>query len=148
MSIFCVVDLHVVQVTEALEGVDFTPVYFAKQEKSDPEFAVPFDGGYQPPAAPLEKPEASHHSRMARGQSVYTEANGVPVMLSSTPSLFQESRAKRDQRGRQSMNSEIGSRSERGSYPIPQMPPQSATGSARQGLPSGPRSKLSISKKF
>lgn len=116
------IDWHVVQVTEALEGVDFTPVYFAKQEKSNPEFAVSFDGGYQPPGAPLEKPEASHRSRVARGQSVYSEANGAPVILSSTPSLFQESRAKRDQHGRQSMNSEAGSRSERDCYPTYRYP--------------------------
>jgi hypothetical protein len=180
--------MHAVKVTEALEGVDFTPVYFAKgAEKSDFEFAVRFDGGYQPPGAYLEKPEASHRPPMgARGQSVYSEANGAPVMMSSTPILFQESSlaclSKQSGRfggGHMSMTSDARSTSERDSYTSPQMPPQSAadsarsrvlensrklssgsvrsvsshnstssTGSARQGLPSNPKSKLSTSNKF
>ncbi|KAF9456388.1 hypothetical protein BDZ94DRAFT_1275823 [Collybia nuda] len=164
---------HFLQVTDALEGADFTPVYFAKDEKSDIEFAVRFDGGYQPPNTYVDKPEASHPSpKGVRGQSVYSEANGVPVMLSSTPPLFQEmSLAKYGRSDHLSM--ELGAGSEKVGYTSPQIPPQSATdsarsrvrensrrlssssgsshasnGSTRQGLPSNPRSNISTSNKF
>jgi len=91
---------HYLQVTDALEGMDFTPVYFSKDaEKASPHASDKFDGiqdekysgetylnTVQQPALPYMPSKAAK----TRGASIYTNSSGAPLKLSSTPSLFRE----------------------------------------------------------
>jgi len=96
---------HYLQVSDALEGMDFTPVYFSKDaEKASSSFPVRFDGGSDDEKYPsdifyqntIQQPQLSYQSiGKSRGGSVYTNSSGDPVKLSSTPSLFQDNRSRK-----------------------------------------------------
>ncbi|KAF8175156.1 hypothetical protein BJ912DRAFT_822266, partial [Pholiota molesta] len=93
---------HYLQVTDALEGMDFTPVVFPKEKDdgrdlekydiADSELA-PINAPFAPmtirvPAAAFStsgKPKTG-----ARGQSVYSDVRGSAVYISSTPPLVSE----------------------------------------------------------
>lgn len=90
---------HYLQVTETLEGMDFTPVYFSNDtEKAGSQFPVRFDGSQDEKYSSesflntLQHPELSYQPTTAkvRGPSIYTNSSGAPLKLSSTPSLFRE----------------------------------------------------------
>jgi len=153
---------HYLQVTDALDGVDFTPVNFSK----DDERAVGYDDalgsdGYLDEKYPVaiaagyvQQPELSYQygKKTRRGQSVYSEKNGVSVKLSSTPSLFQE-RERAAQRARSTRRDKVFGGDNlnltRDGYTQPQMPPKSATVATSRprsrDLTSSPRSSVSSS---
>lgn len=88
---------HYLQVTEALEGVDFTPVSFSKGYDSDAE-KIDFEElkrSTRVPFAPitLQLPTLSFQDQKRqskRGSSTYFEPNGNPLSSSSSPPLVSE----------------------------------------------------------
>ncbi|KAG6828032.1 hypothetical protein H0H92_009569 [Tricholoma furcatifolium] len=94
---------HFLQVTDALEGVDFTPVMFPN-DKEKGFLGAPFDADPSSPdekypldtmAEPIAQPQAAYKPAIKLRQSVYSEKNGVSMKLSYTPSLFQDRAAER-----------------------------------------------------
>ncbi|PPQ64909.1 hypothetical protein CVT24_008249 [Panaeolus cyanescens] len=97
---------HYLLVTEALEGVDFTPVNFPKKgnnsiidvEKSGDatlsqhKTSSSFDSTINTPAFPVTawQPTYIGGGKKQRGVSVYSEKNGSPIILSSSPPLVSE----------------------------------------------------------
>ncbi|KAH9481284.1 hypothetical protein JR316_0005806 [Psilocybe cubensis] len=83
---------HYLQVTEALEGVNFTPVYFTNDSKSDiekPEIVPQLtrltpDGKH---VVELPVPIYATNPAGTRGVSVYSDTNASPILLSSSPPL-------------------------------------------------------------
>ncbi|GLB44647.1 hypothetical protein LshimejAT787_1702740 [Lyophyllum shimeji] len=136
---------HFLQVSDALDGVDFTPVYFSKDAEKGNTFNVTLndsprylDEKYSTDSmtSPVQQPELTYNTvpRAPRGQSVYSTASGMPVKLSSTPSLFQErdraaSRAASARRTKAFGGNHLNLG--RDGYTQPQMPPRSATPSIR-----------------
>ncbi|KAF8961596.1 hypothetical protein BDZ97DRAFT_1190460 [Flammula alnicola] len=86
---------HYLQVTDALEGLDFTPVYFPKDDEKDPEkYASIADlktsKAIRPTQITLQLPAASFQDlRKGRGSSIYSET-GSPIFFSSSPPLVSE----------------------------------------------------------
>ncbi|KAJ3514816.1 hypothetical protein NLJ89_g2146 [Agrocybe chaxingu] len=90
---------HYLQVTEALDGVDFTPVYFPKGREVDPEKATALETKLSEKsddahlttviALPLAA-QQSPTERKQRGESIYSEQDGTPIFLSSSPPLVSD----------------------------------------------------------
>jgi len=154
---------HFLQVSDALDGVDFTPVYFSKDAEKGNTFDVklnrsPYslDEKYSSDLtmAYIQQPELSYNSasKAPRGQSVYSQKSGTPVKLSSTPSLFQErdraaTRAVSTRRTKTFGGTHLNLG--RDGYTQPQIPPGSAAPSIRtrashrsRDLTSSPRSSV------
>ncbi|KAF8064161.1 hypothetical protein FPV67DRAFT_1420008 [Lyophyllum atratum] len=154
---------HFLQVSDVLEGADFTPVYFSKDAEKRNTFNVNLNDNtrYLDEKYPsdmtkgyIQQPEVSYssNSKAPRGQSVYSENSGMPVKLSSTPSLFQErdraaARAASTRRSKAFGGDHLNLG--RDGYSQPQMPPRSATPSTRtrashrsRDLTSSPRSSV------
>jgi len=136
---------HFLQVSDALEGVDFTPVYFNKDAEkgnmfndklndSDPDLDEKYPADVT--AGYIQQPELSYKSasKSSRGQSVYSERSGIPVKLSSTPSLFQERDRAATRAASTRWNKAFGGNLSvlgRDGYAQPRMPSMSATPSTR-----------------
>lgn len=82
-----------VQVTEALEGVNFTPVYFTNDSRSSdiekPEIMPQLTRLTPDGRHIVELPVPIYASNLAgiRGVSVYSDTNASPILLSSSPPL-------------------------------------------------------------
>ncbi|TFK37642.1 hypothetical protein BDQ12DRAFT_685042 [Crucibulum laeve] len=159
---------HYLHVSEALEGVDFTPVYFPKDGKEDIEKATYLDEKASPIASPIQYPGLSYQSlKKARGPSVYSEANGSPIILSSTPPLISDLSTPSDfRRFKQSTrDSHIGFNSSSGGAATIHVPLRTSAHSSpdravvnspptnladrvkcRHGLPTNPRTTIAVSK--
>ncbi|KAG5645647.1 hypothetical protein DXG03_005638 [Asterophora parasitica] len=129
--------------SDALEDVNFTPVYFSNDsEKATPTFNVNFNkrerysdekSSVDMTTAYVQQPVLAYSpatTKAPRGQSVYSESSGVPVQLSSTPSLFQErdraaSRAASTRKAKAFRGTQLNLGED--GYAQPQMPPRSAT---------------------
>ncbi|KAG5651831.1 hypothetical protein H0H81_007263 [Sphagnurus paluster] len=131
---------HFLQVSEALEGVNFTPVYFSGDSEKGNTFKVSLNQtlyekdskhSSETSVDSIQQPELSYNSHRApRGESVYSETTGAPVKLSSTPSLFQErdraaARAASARRNRAFGGAPLNLGSD--GYTQPQIPLRSAT---------------------
>ncbi|KIM37933.1 hypothetical protein M413DRAFT_448195 [Hebeloma cylindrosporum] len=101
---------HYLQVMHALAGVDFTAVHFSKGydveekdgtyasgfEKSDPHRAFSIQipalaySQSQGPNAKLQQNNATALTQVKRGSSIYSEPQGMPILLSSSPPLVSE----------------------------------------------------------
>ncbi|KAF8910614.1 hypothetical protein CPB84DRAFT_1743449 [Gymnopilus junonius] len=77
-------DISAVQVNDALEGVDFTPVYFTKPDLEDIEKSSPSDVLPEPQS--LAPPKPIHLSK-PRGDSIYSDVDAAPIILSASPPL-------------------------------------------------------------
>ncbi|KAF8990258.1 hypothetical protein BDQ17DRAFT_1372156 [Cyathus striatus] len=94
LGIFCRLNFgrglaHYLQVNEVLEGVDFTPVLFSEDKQEiDPEKLV---AEVETRVIALTNlPSAYRPSRKDRGSSIYSEINGVPIHMTSTPRLLSD----------------------------------------------------------
>lgn len=83
-----------VQVAEALEGVDFTPVSFFKGFDNDPEkVRIEEKPGKRPESTitvPLPVARQPLTSGRQRGSSIYSDPQVNPIVLSSSPPLVSE----------------------------------------------------------
>ncbi|KAF8154025.1 hypothetical protein B0H34DRAFT_799931 [Crassisporium funariophilum] len=81
---------HYLQVTDALEGVDFTPVYFPKGQERDTEKAA-LELDFKDSGKAPQLPALAYQNKKTRGDSVYSQiSGGPPIMLSSSPPLASE----------------------------------------------------------
>jgi hypothetical protein len=81
---------HFLQVNEVLEGVDFTPVLFSKEKQGfDPE-KLTSNKAEARIITLTNLPSAYRSPRKDRGSSIYSEAIGVSIHMSSTPQLLSD----------------------------------------------------------
>ncbi|KAG6908705.1 hypothetical protein DXG01_003638 [Tephrocybe rancida] len=156
---------HYLQASDALEGVDFTPVSFSMDGEKDDTYGATFNESpryldekftLDTNTIHVQQPQAAYKSatKGRRGQSVYSEKNGTPVKLSSTPSLFKErnravTKARSSARRTKAFDGDhlnLG----RDGYSQPQMPVRSATATTTRStrsrdLTSSPRSSIASS---
>ncbi|KAF9556447.1 hypothetical protein CPC08DRAFT_92421 [Agrocybe pediades] len=85
---------HFLRVTDALEGVDFTPVSFLNIHEKDPEKGSTTRKSALALSRPVtvQLPGLTYQPgiRKQRGSSIYSDDQGNPVMLSSSPPLVSE----------------------------------------------------------